>query len=366
MNATASSSENAGGIPIRNLFYLLSYAWDEPDLREEAELGDEKSGSLLNALARVYLQAFKSALHHGLERTHQTIKRRDDIIRGRFLPTESLGRGGLETGRVVCLAPELSFDTPLNQMVKATLLELANAEPLDVNLRGELIAARSRLRFVSEIPLRLIDLHRIVLHRNNRPYRILANLSALLKEYLLPSTQAGRTRLLDPRLNDRRMAMLAQHFILGFANRELDCIKAKAESFSWDWQSMVPEQVPLPSLNTDVTINFRGRTHLVETKFYRSALQVHHDRESYHSGNLFQLHAYLSNRKRPAGEALLGVLLYAGTGREIHDRFESIRHGYDVEVHALDLDREWRDIDRDLRRMLNGEWFKDRGEILGG
>jgi 5-methylcytosine-specific restriction enzyme subunit McrC len=58
-------------IPIKNLFYLLCYAWDVLEEGEAAEVGTVEAPDLENLMAFVLIGRLERLLRRGLERDYQ-------------------------------------------------------------------------------------------------------------------------------------------------------------------------------------------------------------------------------------------------------------------------------------------------------
>src|SRR5690242_16948293 len=106
-------------IPIRNLYYLLLYAWDKFPEGEQVEVGAEASPDLPDLLARVLLSGSRRLLRRGLDRGYLGAVEELAAPRGRFLLGDTTKRNSLLNGRVVCAYDELSVDVPHNRILKA-------------------------------------------------------------------------------------------------------------------------------------------------------------------------------------------------------------------------------------------------------
>lgn len=90
-----------------------------------------------------------------------------------------------------------------------------------------------------------------------------------------------------------------------------------------------------------------GQTVIVEAKCVADALLVNQGGPpKLRSAHLYQLLAYLSNMRVPAGGRLTGVLLYAGLGAQ--RPLDYVLCGHRVLVRNLDLDQPWERIKADL------------------
>ena len=71
-------------IPIKNLFYLLCYAWDVLEPGEMTEVGTVETPDLENLMAFVLTGRLERLLRRGLERDYQEEREDSTCIRGRI------------------------------------------------------------------------------------------------------------------------------------------------------------------------------------------------------------------------------------------------------------------------------------------
>jgi len=71
---------------------------------------------------------------------------------------------------------------------------------------------------------------------------------------------------------------------------------------------------------TDVTVRVPGKSTLViDVMFYKNTFQKYFDRESIHSGNLYQIYSYVKNMEGRGGadQNAEGMLLYPVVDRTV-------------------------------------------------
>jgi 5-methylcytosine-specific restriction enzyme subunit McrC len=95
-------------IPIKNVYYLLLYAWDRFTPGHQVEVGEEGSPDLPNLLARVLVGRTRGLMRRGLDRSYEGNVEETGSPRGRFLVGESARRASLVRGRLVCQFDDLS------------------------------------------------------------------------------------------------------------------------------------------------------------------------------------------------------------------------------------------------------------------
>ena len=116
------------GIPIRNLWHMLLYAWDEVplDALRYLTLEEVEQAPTLDALfASLLIQLMQERLRIGLGRNYVDTQQRLGGLRGRIDFGESLRQGSFERGEAVCDFQSYRTDEPGNQIIRSTLMRLA-------------------------------------------------------------------------------------------------------------------------------------------------------------------------------------------------------------------------------------------------
>ena len=108
-------------------------------------------------------------------------------------------------------------------------------------------------------------------------------------------------------------------------------------------------------MRSDITLSARGRVLIIDAKYYAATMQTNFDKKTVHSGNLYQIFAYVKNKQAAlerAGESVevSGMLLYAATDEEVQPDATYRMSGNQIGVRTLDLDRPFEDI----RAQLDG------------
>ena len=108
-------------------------------------------------------------------------------------------------------------------------------------------------------------------------------------------------------------------------------------------------------MRSDITLSARGRVLIIDAKYYASTMQSNFDKRTVHSGNLYQIFAYVKNKQvalEQAGESVevSGMLLYAATDEDIQPDATYRMSGNRISATTLDLDRPFEDI----RAQLDG------------
>ncbi len=116
---TPAATNIASGIPVRNAWYLLLYAWDMASWRDRWKAESEDAPHLLGLLAKILAHGSRQLLRHQLRRSFARTAASVRGIRGRIDFAASLKRQSFQRGVVDCVFPELSIDTLRNRIIRS-------------------------------------------------------------------------------------------------------------------------------------------------------------------------------------------------------------------------------------------------------
>lgn len=352
-------------ITVKNLYYLLLYAWDffEPD--RMAAIDAEPETDLVNLLANVLNRGIDHLLRRGADRGY--FLRVEDIpgIRGKLNLSATTKANVLVRARTVCHFDELSFNVLHNRILKTTVRRLLQTSTLDDRIREPLRNTYRRLGDVEELQLTGRHFEMVQLHRNIRFYRFLLHVCRLLYDWLVPDEATATFLFRDFTRDEKRMHRLFEEFLRRFYAHEQTSFAVSRPQ--WVWAATAGEDPAaaelLPTLNPDLCLIGCGRTIVLDAKYYRDTLQQHPSgHQSLHSGNLYQMFAYLKNvPATPGTDAIEGMLVYALADRRLD--YSYMLHGHRVRITTIDLMQHWTGIRRDLLALLAapaGIWRPDR------
>jgi 5-methylcytosine-specific restriction enzyme subunit McrC len=258
-----------------------------------------------------------------------------------------------ERGQVSCSFDEMTHDVLHNRIVATTVRRLLACSAVDREVHEELTGVERRLREITSVRLDRGTFRRVQLHRNNAFYDFLLKICELVFDNLLVDEEDGTYKFRDFLQDDDAMARLFEAFVRNFYRRELKAYAVTSENIDWDLEALdASSEGWLPRMRTDITLRGEGRTVIVDTKFYREALQSYFGKQSVRSDNLYQLMSYLTNAEARGGSdaAATGILLYPNTGTPLRLRYK--RSGHEVRVSTVDLSRDWKSIHQELLEIV--------------
>jgi 5-methylcytosine-specific restriction enzyme subunit McrC len=339
-------------VPIRNIYYLLLYAWGHFQSGVAHGVGVDESPDLPNLLAKVLNDGTHRLLRRGLDRGYLEITEETRSPRGKLRLDVMTKQQSMLRGMAVCDVDELTPDVLHNQILRATLHNLANCSDVDRKLRHELQTTVRRVFGVSPIRLTANLFHRVQLSRNTSQYGFLMRVCELVFHSLLPDDQKSGSKFQSILEDETRMPALFEEFLRNFYRSELSDFKVGSERMKWAATATNQDDLLyLPIMQTDITLRSSDQTIIADAKYYKDALSGGRYQQRVRSDHLYQLSTYLAHVKaREPGRELSGVLIYPVVGEKIRLKYELL--GVPVTIATVDLSAEWREIDSELKGLI--------------
>ncbi len=335
-------------IPIRNVYYLLCYAWDSLEEAGAVDLQDlDDFDRIEDLFGLVLARAVTRIGRRGLDRSYIDFEEELAGVRGKIELAATIKQASLVRHRLVCSFEDLSPDVIHNQVIAATLDVLARHQPLDAGVRREVRIALAQMRDVSMIPLSGQVFSRVHLDRNRRAYRFLINICQLLHETRMVDQASGRSRFIGLDLERITMWRVFETFAASFFEKEQSRYQIQAQRWV-DWFELhtrgLSSRNRVPVMKPDLFLSSEERRIILDTKFYSSGGLADETDGKLDPGNLYQLFAYVVNRDRahPQGPTHEGMLLYPTVG--VETRVDFTTNGHRFQARSVDLGRSWREI----------------------
>ena len=179
-------------VPVANLFYMLTYAYDLPLFRdEEAPLavGDD----LFEFLVEHFVRQVDRLARQGIHRGYVDCEENSPTLRGRLRLNEHLRRGAIQPARFVQQIDDFTADRQENRILKAALWKLNGVVYGNPELRRRVRRALSAFSEVSLVAVRPEQCEQVAFDRLNARYRTPIHLAQLLLRYLSLEGHSGHT-----------------------------------------------------------------------------------------------------------------------------------------------------------------------------
>ncbi|MED4400209.1 5-methylcytosine restriction system specificity protein McrC [Metabacillus fastidiosus] len=336
-------------IPIKNLYYMLCYAWGHLGEKEFVNIAREDEKDIKHLLTRILLVKLRSLIKRGFYREYIGFQEETSTLRGKVLFQESIHTFSFKRAKMHCEYEEMSHNILHNQLIKSTLHFLLQSSELDNTLKDEVLQVYHHFGDISSIKMHHSLFTKVKFHRSNQYYRFVLDICRFLYESLLINEESTDEKFADFERNPKAMARLFEDFVRNFYKKETRQYKIYRENIIWEAEG--EDLSYLPIMQTDISLENKGRKIIIDTKYYQHSLTQYRGGPKLISGNLYQLFSYLSNVKKDREKETLGILLYPRTGQELNLSY--IVKGYKVQICTVDLNRDWTIIHERLVEIVS-------------
>ena len=342
---------NDKGILIRNIYYMLTYAFTELKHKHYENIAKEEFEHIYDMFAEILYKGMSMQIKQGLYRTY--IDRHEDLhtLRGKLNMQDTIKNRIRRQTAIVCEYDELSVDNILNQILKFTAISLIREGSVEQKRRAALRRLMPYFSDVRDIPKSDIHWQTLSFSRNNQSYRMLMNICYFILEGLLMTTETGEYRMST--FSEEHMNTLFENFVRNFYKVECNDISVDPKrKIEWDIDHEAECCIEfLPEMQGDIILHKRDKTFIIDTKYYGKTLSTHYNKKTLHSANLYQIFTYVKNYDNKHTGNVAGILLYAKTNEEVTADMSVTLGNNKFWVKTLDLNQEFEDIKKQLNTI---------------
>lgn len=333
-------------IPIQNIYYMLSYAFQTLQAENYKDLAAENFHNTAELCAAILDKGIGIQLKHGLRRDYVSKSESLSTLQGKLNISESIKTQTMLKKQMICTYDEFSTNIQFNQIIKSTVLLLLKANITNSRKKS----LRKLLLFFSDV--NEIDLHFVnwnqQYNRSNQNYQMLIGMCYLVYKGLLTTQNNGTTKLMDF-FDGQRMCRLYEKFLLEYYRKEHPELTANASQIAWQLDDT--ENQMLPRMQTDIMLSKNNNILIIDAKYYSHMTQQQYGIHTLHSNNLYQIFTYVKNKEfelRNYEHTVSEMLLYAQTDEDIIPNNTYHMSGNQISVLALDLNQDFSKISRTL------------------
>lgn len=336
-------------IPIQNIYYMLSYAFQILTEQGYKNIATEKFGNTAELMAAILAKGISLQIKRGLGKEYIQKTEALSSLRGRIDIAGSVKTQTMLKKQLICEYDDFSVNTTMNRIIRSTV---------DLLLRSDI--SKERKKELKKLMVYFGDVEPIDLHtvnwnirynRNNQTYHMLISVCWMVVKGLLHTNSEGSTRLMDF-LDEQRMCCLYEKFILEYYRREFPKITANASQIPWQLDDGIG--MMLPVMQSDIMLTYKEKILIIDAKYYSHTTQTQYGTKKLHSGNLYQIFTYVKNKEYELADCpheVSGMLLYAKTDEEIIPNNQYLMSGNKISVRTLDLDCDFTEIVAQLNRI---------------
>ena len=197
-------------IPIQNVYYMLSYAFQVLNEQGYKNIATEKFNNTAELMAAILAKGIAIQIKRGLGKEYIPQTEAMSSLKGKLDITESIKTQTMLKKQMICSYDEFSVNGMMNRIIKSTV-ELLLKSDISKQRKKEL---RKLMVYWGDVET--VDLYSVNWNmrfdRNNQTYRLLISICYLVVKGLLQTNSDGTTKLMDF-LDEQRMCRLYEKFI---------------------------------------------------------------------------------------------------------------------------------------------------------
>ena len=341
-------------IRIQNIYYMLAYAFQVLNEQGYKNIATEEFDNTAELCAAILARGISTQVKRGLGKEYIPQTEALSSLRGKLDISESIKTQTFLKKQMICSYDDFSVNSVMNRIIKSTVLILLKGD-ISKSRKKEL---RKLMVFFEDVDA--IDLYSVnwnmQYNRNKQTYRMLISICYLVFKGLLQTQSDGTTKLMDF-LDEQRMHRLYEKFILEYYRKEHPELTTNASQIPWQLDDDFGDMLPV--MQTDIMLTKDEKTLIIDAKYYAHTTQRQYDKNTLHSGNLYQIFTYVKNKEAELAEQphkVAGMLLYARTDEEIYPEKEYRMSGNQIGVRTLNLDGDFDMIKNQLNEIAE-EFF---------
>ncbi len=333
---------------------MLAYAFQVLNEQGYKNIATEEFDNTAELCAAILARGISTQVKRGLGKEYIPQTEALSSLRGKLDISESIKTQTFLKKQMICSYDDFSVNSVMNRIIKSTVLILLKGD-ISKSRKKEL---RKLMVFFDDVDV--IDLYSVnwnmQYNRNNQTYRMLISICYLVFKGLLQTQSDGTTKLMDF-LDEQRMHRLYEKFILEYYRKEHPELTTNASQIPWQLDDDFGDMLPV--MQTDIMLTKDEKTLIIDAKYYAHTTQRQYDKNTLHSGNLYQIFTYVKNKEAELAEQphkVAGMLLYARTDEEIYPEKEYRMSGNQIGVRTLNLDGDFDMIKNQLNEIAE-EFF---------
>ncbi|MEK4072628.1 5-methylcytosine restriction system specificity protein McrC [Paenibacillus sp. FSL M7-0656] len=343
--------ERNNNIPIRNIYYMLSYAYQTLNLFEYKKIGIEKFENIENLYAEILSIGIPVLIREGLIKDYTSVEEISNVIKGKIDINSTIKKNTLVNKKVAVVYDDFSEDILLNRIIKATLVYLSSSNKISQKKRRIFYALMPYFTEVSDVELDLKLWKNVRYNRQNIRYQFIVDVCRYLYEQLLLD-ESSTSQMMKEVHEEQRLSSLYEKFIYAFFKRETK-YKVSHPQIQWRVEDEFKDELPI--MQTDLVLQKDKKILIVEAKFYSENMVARFEGGAVKqiSSNLYQIFTYVNNWRKKPNETVAGMLLYAKT-----TALKQPNHMYNIKgnqffVVTLDLQQDFSGIQKNLIACVN-------------
>jgi 5-methylcytosine-specific restriction enzyme subunit McrC len=346
-------------IPIKNIYYLLAYAWDFLNEQQTFTFFHEKFENIDELLTLILIFQVEKLLKDGFHKEYVQSEDLSSRLNGQLLFNQSINDLSIKRLKIWRISDDLSFDILFNQIIKTTLKSLQSNDQLSQISKNKVFEVYGHFSEISTLSIQPNVFRKLLFHSNNKRYRTLIKTCELIYNSQLFNQQDAHTHL-NGFYDQKNLAEIFELFLTNFFKKHLKSLQINSQRhILWNQKNILaPFMSKVPIMKADIVIENENCSLVIDAKFYKEMLSKNRfndfeNKYKIRSNHLFQIYSYLDNlqtEKVKKGLLIYPVVFYD----EIIEKVPlSIKNNYQTTLMTLNLNQEWAHIEEDLINIVN-------------
>lgn len=352
-------------VPIKNIYYMICYAWNVTDYTDETVCGTEEFDNIYNLLARILVKEVELLLKRGFYKEYVEKSETTSHLKGKININESVQKRTMKSMKMVCVYDEYSENVLFNQIIKSTLLDFLKYSYLAKELQAKIRNVLLSFNDIDLINVQKKHFSMLRFHRNNLNYLVIMNVCKLFKYGLIVDMNDGESRFANF-ISEEQMQTVYEKFILNFYKMHLDraIYKVHAPSIQWkldtgednEWEGLFEEEDNPGNRRTDIVVenNMNKIQFIIDAKYYKETLVKKYyseDELTYRASHLNQVRGYMLDSDFVGKK--VGALLYPALNTDLSNGKIIRITGTPIIIKTIDLNADWKDLKDDLLTFIH-------------
>lgn len=248
-------------IPIKNVYYMLTYAFKVLRGQGYQKLSTEEFCHTADLMSAILAKGIAIQLKRGLGKEYLSKMEELSTLRGKIEITESIKSQSTLGKKIFCTYEEFSVNNRMNRIIKSTVNLLLKAD-ISKDRKKELRKLMVYFRDVEPIDLETVNWN-LQYNKNNQSYRMMIAICYLVVKGLLQTTSDGNMKMMSF-LDERRMNRLYEKFILEYYKKHYPELNANAAQIPWALDDGIGEMLPI--MQSDIQLQKENSILIIDAK----------------------------------------------------------------------------------------------------
>ena len=347
-------------IPIKNIFYMLCYAWNVLSITDDIKVGSDDFNDAYNLLARIFSFGIGKMIKYGFHRSYISKIEPLSTLRGKINIQETVNKMTMVDQKLFCDYDDFSTNDVFNQILRYTIDSLIKNTEVDKTTKQQLKKQKVFFDGIDSIPPTKSNCQKISYNRNSIVYQLLINIATMLYDNTIVNEETGTNTFKDF-YRQEQMHKVFELFILNFYASHLNSkiYKVHAPKINWDIDKKASisygeyfDIIDNPGdRRTDIVVENKDLKlqMIFDAKYYQKTFveaYKNSDEERVRTGHINQLRGYILDSKFRGGK--VGALLYPSVNKDMKTEQLIPLADANIIVKTINLYDEWQNIEQDM------------------